>query len=78
MLKLQYEKMGVLSMIVKQYIKEFEKLGFGMFVHYGLYSILGSGEWTKKNNQVPDEIYNNLINEWNPAPDWAESWHLPL
>ena len=28
-------------MIIKQYIKEFEKLGFGMFVHFGLYSVLG-------------------------------------
>ena len=28
-------------MIVKQYIKDFEKLGFGMFVHIGLYSELG-------------------------------------
>ena len=28
-------------MIVKQYIKDFEKLGFGMFVHFGLYSELG-------------------------------------
>ena len=32
-------------MIVKQYIKEFEKLGFGMFVHFGAYSVIGRGEW---------------------------------
>ena len=32
-------------MIVKQYIKEFEQLGFGMFVHWGLYSQLEKGEW---------------------------------
>ena len=28
-----------------EYIKQFEKLGFGMFVHFGLYSVLGKGEW---------------------------------
>ena len=28
-------------MIVKQYIKDFENLGFGMFVHFGIYSVLG-------------------------------------
>ena len=27
-------------------IVEFEKMGFGMFVHWGLYSQLGVGEWT--------------------------------
>lgn len=34
--------------IVKQYIKDFENLGFGMFVHFGLYSILGTAEWAKR------------------------------
>ena len=29
----------------KKYISDFEKLGFGMFVHWGLYSQLGKGEW---------------------------------
>ena len=31
--------------IAKQYIKDFEQMGFGMFVHWGLYSQLGMGEW---------------------------------
>ena len=29
----------------KKYILDFEQLGFGMFVHWGLYSQLGRGEW---------------------------------
>lgn len=29
----------------KQYILDFEQLGLGMFVHWGLYSQLGRGEW---------------------------------
>lgn len=28
-----------------QYIQDFKKLGFGLFVHFGLYSIVGKGEW---------------------------------
>ena len=28
-----------------KYIADFEKMGFGMFVHWGLYSIIGRGEW---------------------------------
>ena len=32
--------------IAAPYIQAFEQLGFGMFVHFGLYSQLGKGEWT--------------------------------
>jgi len=31
--------------IAKKYIADFEKLGFGMFIHWGLYSQIGQGEW---------------------------------
>lgn len=29
----------------EQYVLDFENLGFGMFIHWGLYSQLGRGEW---------------------------------
>lgn len=58
-------------MIVKEYIKEFEKLGFGMFVHFGLYSMLGTGEWTKHNLSISDEDYESLAMQFDPKPDWA-------
>ncbi len=58
-------------MIVKTYIKEFEKLGFGLFVHFGLYSILGTGEWSKLNYELSDEAYEALTEQFNPKPDWA-------
>ena len=32
--------------IPEKRVAEFEKMGFGMFVHWGLYSQLGMGEWT--------------------------------
>lgn len=59
-------------MIVKQYIKDFEKLGFGMFVHFGIYSVLGKGEWSKKLLSIRDEEYYQLCNDFNPASDWAD------
>ena len=58
-------------MIVKQYIKDFEKLGFGMFVHFGLYSMIGKGEWTKVCNNMTDEEYVPLAEKFNPKSDWA-------
>lgn len=30
----------------EKYISDFENMGFGLFVHWGLYSQLGMGEWT--------------------------------
>ena len=59
-------------MIVKEYIKNFEKLGFGMFVHFGLYSLLSKGEWSKWNLKIADDEYNSLYKEFNPKPDWAK------
>ncbi len=59
-------------MIVNDYIKEFEQLGFGMFVHFGLYSVLGKGEWSKKLLNIPDEEYEALRRRFDPAPDWAD------
>ena len=59
-------------MIVKEYIKNFEKLGFGMFVHLGLYSLLSKGEWSKWNLKIADDEYNSLYKKFNPKPDWAK------
>ena len=57
-------------MIIKEYIKEFEKLGFGMFVHFGVYSVIGSGEW-RKASMSAEEYYPNC-EKFNPEKDWAK------
>ena len=59
-------------MIIEKRIKEFEKLGFGMFVHFGLYSILGKGEWSKHIYKIPDNEYEPLKDKFEPDTDWAE------
>lgn len=69
-MKLNEQRKGVLNMIVKQYIKDFENMGFGMFVHFGLYSVLGKGEWAK--TFLSNEEYYPLIEQFNPKPDWAK------
>lgn len=58
-------------MIVKEYIKDFEKLGFGMFVHFGVYSVYGHGEWAKHSLNISDKEYDALISQFNPKADWA-------
>lgn len=60
-------------MIVNDYVKEFEKLGFGMFVHFGLYSILGKGEWAKYTLEISDEEYTDILpSQFQPEKDWAK------
>ena len=44
----------------KQYIKDFEQLGFGVFVHFGLYSLVGHGEWTGKLANWKESEYRKL------------------
>ena len=59
-------------MIVQQYIKDFEKLGFGMFVHFGLYSVIGMGEWSKKSRDIPWEEYLKTMDAFCPKADWTQ------
>ena len=44
----------------ENYIAEFEKLGFGMFVHWGLYSQLERGEWVFHNERMDMNEYKKL------------------
>ena len=46
--------------VAKQYILDFEQLGFGMFIHWGLYSQLGQGEWTYFINKMNMDEYKQL------------------
>ena len=38
-------------------VKDFEEMGFGMFVHWGLYALLGQGEWIRWAKKIPKEEY---------------------
>ena len=58
-------------MIIKQYIKDFEKLGFGMFVHFGLYSQMACGEWVQELYGIETAEYQKLTDTFCPREDWA-------
>ena len=42
------------------YIERFERLGFGMFVHFGLYSQLVKGEWALASLSLDKTEYEKL------------------
>lgn len=46
----------------------------GMFVHWGLYSILGRGEWARFNEQIPKEEYEALADEFIPEDFSMTEW----
>lgn len=50
-----------------QYIKDFEQLGFGMFVHYGLYSQLERGEWALHHLKLDKNEYAKLRDSFDPV-----------
>lgn len=47
---------------------------FGMFIHWGLYSIPATGEWTMFNEKIPAEQYAKLANQFKPKHFSATVW----
>jgi len=47
---------------------------FGMFVHWGLYSVLGRHEWVMENEGIPIAEYEPLARRFNPKPNAARDW----
>lgn len=54
-------------MKVETKIKNFEKMGIGMFVHWGLYSKFSKGEWSQNILDIPS--YQKSFNEFNPTEE---------
>ncbi len=46
--------------VPKKYISDFENLGMGMFVHWGLYSQIGQGEWIYDQDKLDFNEYIKL------------------
>ena len=46
--------------IPEKRVEDFEKLAFGIFIHWGLYSQLGRGEWAQFCEKIPGEEYRKL------------------
>ena len=55
-------------------MKWFHEARFGIYVHFGLYSLLGRGEWTMYSERIPTAEYAALAERFNPVPDCAEEW----
>jgi alpha-L-fucosidase len=47
---------------------------FGMFIHWGVYSLLGHGEWVMQNREIPVGSYEWLASTFNPVKFDAPAW----
>jgi alpha-L-fucosidase len=52
----------------------FEDARFGLFVHWGVYSLLGKGEWVMNTDKLPIIQYEKLPPRFNPTRFDAEEW----
>lgn len=47
---------------------------FGMFIHWGLYTIPARGEWSLSTEQIPQEEYLPYFDEFNPVDYDPRQW----
>ncbi|MCM8760285.1 MAG: alpha-L-fucosidase [Candidatus Omnitrophica bacterium] len=56
-------------------MKWWEEARFGMFIHWGLYSLLGRGEWVLLVERIPLKEYAKLADRFNPPKSFSpEKW----
>ncbi len=57
-----------------QGLKWFQNARFGMFIHWGLYSILAEHEWIMHIRHIPVPEYEKLMQRFNPVRFNADEW----
>jgi len=54
--------------------EDFQNRRFGMFIHWGIYSILGDGEWVMHNEHISYQDYSRLADLFYPYAFDAKQW----
>jgi alpha-L-fucosidase len=52
----------------------FQDAKFGMFIHWGVYSVLADGEWVMNNKKIPHKDYEKVAAAFNPTQFNADDW----
>ncbi len=56
--------------------QQFQDDKYGMFIHWGLSSVWGHGEWVMNNRKIRIEDYQRYLRVFNPVDFDAEKWVL--
>jgi alpha-L-fucosidase len=54
--------------------REFQDMKFGLFIHWGVYSVLGDGEWVFHDRHLKVDEYNRLPAFFDPEKFDAKTW----
>jgi alpha-L-fucosidase len=55
-------------------MKWWHEARFGMFIHWGLYSVIGQHEWAMEVEGIPVAQYQQLAKHFTPQPHAAREW----
>ena len=58
----------------EQRMRWWHEAKFGMFVHWGLYSVIGQHEWAMEIEGIPIPQYEILAKHFTPKPNAARDW----
>ena len=54
--------------------EEFQDSKFGLFIHWGIYSVLGDGEWVMNNKKLTIDQYKKIAPAFNPLKFDPAQW----
>jgi alpha-L-fucosidase len=55
-------------------MKWWHEARFGMFIHWGLYSVIGRHEWAMEQEGIPVAEYQAYAKQFRPKPNAARDW----
>jgi alpha-L-fucosidase len=55
-------------------MKWWHEAKFGMFIHWGLYSVIGQHEWAMEFEGIPIAQYEKVARHFHPKPNAARDW----
>ena len=73
-LSVSAQSLSTLSDETKRIREEFQDRKFGIFLHWGIYSMLGDGEWVMHNRHIDRGEYAKLARGFYPALFDAREW----
>ena len=62
------------QVVAAQNIQWWQEARFGMFIHFGVYSVPARGEWVKQAETMSNEVYQKYVDDFNPVDYDPKKW----
>ncbi len=60
--------------MIRKELQEWKEMRFGMFIHWGLYALLGRGEWAMYEEAIDKDEYRKLMDSFTAENFDAGKW----